>query len=68
MAKMDSRYFGMLNEDHNAVANLPQAVHQKPFPPCAYTTYALDDTINELDKVRGEDIRDMATHRSKSKY
>lgn len=65
---MDTAYYGMISEDKSAVANLPQQVVQKTYPKCDYMSYELDDTIKELDTVRNEDIRNLRSHISDTKY
>lgn len=66
---MDSRYYGMLSEDHNAPANLPQEVVHTYYPKCDYMgDYDIDDTIRGLDDVRDDDIDLMERYPSKDKY
>ena len=66
---MDSGFFGMISEDHNAPANLPQHVIHKMYPKTDFSgRYELDDTIRGLDDVRRDDIRNMEAHPSDSKY
>lgn len=48
---LDSRFMGMLHEDRNAPANLPQGVVHKFYPQESYSTrYELDDTISGIDE------------------
>ena len=66
---MDSKYFGMISEDHSAVANLPQEVVQKTYPKGKYLGgYELDDTMRGLDDSRSQDIKLMERNMSKDKY
>lgn len=61
--------FGMINEDHSAVANLPKDVMIKPYPECPYgMDSSLDDTIRGIDRQIGTDDSVARRHRSKSKY
>ncbi len=43
---------GMIHEDHNAIANMPQEVMIKPWPaaPRSYVSEGLDDTIRGVDR------------------
>jgi hypothetical protein len=66
--KMDSSYYGMISEDHSAVANLPQEVVQKTYPRMDYMGGELDDTIREIDSVRKDEIRKIREYPSKVKY
>lgn len=66
---MDSRYFGMISEDHRAPANLPQEVVHKMYPKCDYMdSHELDDTIRGLDDTRDDVIREIDRHQSQDKY
>ena len=66
---MDSQFYGMISEDHSAVANLPQDVVQKAYPKCEYmNAFELDDTIKGLDDTRDEDIKTIERYPSKDKY
>lgn len=66
--EMDSQFYGMISEDHSAVANLPQEVVQKAYPRCEYLDgYSIDDTIRGLDDTRKEDMRTLKKHHSKVK-
>ena len=48
----------MIHEDKMAIANLPQDVMIKPYPPADdYATYGLNDTIRSVDHQRKEDSR-----------
>lgn len=67
--RMDSQFFGMISEDHSAVANLPQQPVQKAYPKSDFMdAYELDDTMRGLDDTRKEDIRNIEKHASKDKY
>lgn len=47
--------YGMIHEDHDAVANLPQDVKMKAYPPYdGYMPPAPDDTIERIDKMMDE--------------
>lgn len=66
---MDSRFMGMLSEDHSAPANLPQHVVHKYYPKCDYfDAFDLDDTIRGLDDTRDENVRKMERYPSDVKY
>lgn len=66
---MDSRYYGMLSEDHSAPANLPQHVIQETYPKCDYMKdYELDDTIRGIDDTRDDEIRKIERYHSDVKY
>lgn len=46
---------GMIQEDHYAVANLPQDVKMKPYPPYGgYMPDILDDTRRGIDEMMEE--------------
>jgi len=67
--EMDSQFYGMISEDHSAVANLPQGVVQKAYPKNKYmNAYELDDSIRGLDDSRSEDIGKMERFASEDKY
>jgi hypothetical protein len=54
---------GMIHEDHNAVANLPQDVMMKYYPrEGGYTPEDLDDTIKGIDHQMGYDNRKKMEH------
>jgi hypothetical protein len=66
---MDSQFMGMISEDHQAPANLPQNVVHKYYPKCGYMgAHELDDTIAGLDDTRKEDVRLLEKFPSKVKY
>lgn len=66
---MDSRYMGMLHEDHYSTANLPQEVVNKKYPPYEYTNkYELDDTIKGIDENYDNSIRKVEAYPSTSMY
>lgn len=62
-AGMDSRRYtemrdaGMISEDHNAVANLPQEVMMKEYPKTDYFSYNLNDDIRGIDTQINDDVR-----------
>lgn len=67
--EMDSDYYGMIKEDHNAPSNLPQEVVHKYYPKCSYMdAYELDDTNRGLDDTRNDDIRKIEKYHSDVKY
>ncbi len=67
--RMDSSYYGMLGEDRDAPANLPQEVVHEYYPRCDYMgRYELDDTIRSLDDTRDYDIRKVDERHSDSKW
>jgi hypothetical protein len=54
---------GMIHEDHNAVANLPQNVMMKYYPKeGGYTPEDLDDTIRGVDRQMGFDNKKKMDH------
>jgi len=56
---------GMIEEDRNAIANLPQEVMIKAYQPADdYGVYNLDDTIRSVDHQRKED----AKHKKKGQF
>lgn len=74
-AGMDSRRAmerqdgAMLNEDRNAIANLPQDVKYHAWPePGQYANYHLDDTVRGIDKQMDEDGSGMRKHLQPGKY
>lgn len=50
---------GMINEDHSAIANMPQGVMMKPYSkPYNYLPEGLDDTIRGIDnQMDNDDIK-----------
>ena len=59
----------MIQEDHNAVANLPQEVHYKPWPKQPVGVgYYLDDTIDGIDDTLHDTMRRVNEHQSDSMY
>jgi len=48
---------GMLHEDHNEIANLPQHVMMKPYPKTDYYSYDLNDDIRDIDVQMDDDVR-----------
>lgn len=66
---MDSHFMGMLSEDRNEVANLPQHVIQKEYPKSRFSDkYELDDTIRGIDENIDDTIRTMDEYSSTSMY
>lgn len=54
---------GMIHEDHNAIANLPQNVMIKHYGDSyGYTPEDLNDTIEGVDRQIGYDNRQKMTH------
>jgi hypothetical protein len=59
----EARDAGMISEDHNAMANLPQNVIMKQYPQDRdYTPEGLDDTISGIDRQKGMDHSGMMKH------
>lgn len=59
----EMRDAGMISEDHNAIANLPQEVKIGYYPrPHDYLPDDLDDTLRGIDKQRGYDHSQMMRH------
>lgn len=48
---------GMISEDRSAVANLPQNVVMKEYPPVDYDSYNLNDDIRGVDVQMRDDLR-----------
>ena len=66
---MDSRFLGMLSEDHSAPANLPQEVVYKPYPKYDFVdNYYLDDTIKGIDDNIDDSVETVEHHQSDSMY
>ena len=66
---MDSRFMGMISEDHHEVANLPQHVVQHAYPSSRFSDkYELDDTIRGIDENIDDTIRTMDEYPSTSMY
>jgi len=61
---------GLIHEDHNAVANLPQHVIQHDWerPSNRYAKYNLDDTMHGIDRQENEDESGMIRHLQPGKY
>ena len=67
--RMDSGFMGMISEDRNAPANLPQGVVHKYYPKCDYMDkYGLDDTIRGVDDTNRDNIKMVDSHQSDSMY
>lgn len=63
------REAGMINEDHSAIANMPQEVMMKPYPRTGpYIPEMLDDTIRGVDEQMDADDRGRAKHFKPHKY
>jgi len=61
--RMEHEDGGMINEDHNAIANLPQGVVMRPYPPTGpMLPEHLDDSIRSVDYQMDEDDRQRARH------
>jgi hypothetical protein len=60
----------MINEDHSAIANLPQNVIMKEYKKPDYTDFdsIVNDTIGGIDRQIDEDVSQARKHRSRSKY
>lgn len=66
---MDSRFMGMLSEDHSEVANLPQHVIQNAYPQSRFSDkYELDDTMRGIDENIDDTLRTLDEYPSKSMY
>lgn len=66
----EMRHAGMINEDHMAVANLPQEVHYYPYPK-PYDrdmSEALDDTMTGIDNRMRYDDDEMHRHMNPKKF
>ena len=48
---------GMIREDRNAVANLPQYVKYEAYPKTDYDRYDLNDDIRGIDVQMNDDVR-----------
>lgn len=60
---------GMINEDVNAVANLPQDVKYHTWPRPRYENmYNLDDTVHGIDRQIDADIKGMKSEFDPEKY
>lgn len=60
---------GMISEDHNDVANLPQEVVYRPYPKMPLgNDYYLDDTIVGVDDNLEDSKRTIDRHQSESMY
>lgn len=56
--RMEMEEDGMIHEDRSAVANMPQDVKMKPYPPYGYySSQAPDDTIDRIDDMMDESDR-----------
>lgn len=60
---------GMIDEDHSAIANLPQSVKMTSYPRSAGAMHEeLDDTLGGVDKQMGEDAGQSRRHMRPHKY
>lgn len=67
--RQETKDFNMINEDHNAVANLPQQVIYHAWPePGYYAESNLDDTIRGINEQIDADGAGMRYHKSTKKY
>lgn len=64
--EMEDSY--MINEDRNAIANLPQEAFMKKYPQNPYNPSDLDDTIRGVDRQIDADHSEMMRHRKPEKY
>ena len=61
--------YGMIREDHEAPANLPQHVVHRYYPRGGYgPDYDIDDTIRGVDDQMMDDDRGLDRHLSPEKY
>jgi hypothetical protein len=66
---LERRDSGMINEDRNAIANLPQQVSYKLWPTARhYKDFGLDDTIRGIDHQQDLDNSRMEQHLQPEKY
>jgi len=67
--RLEQQDGSMLNEDRNAIANLPQDVKYHAWPKAGYySDYGLDDTIRGINKQMDEDGAEMKKHLQPGKY
>lgn len=67
--KLDSKFMGMLSEDHSAPANLPQEKICKYYPKNdTVDNYYLDDTYKGIDENIDNSVRKIEDHQSDSMY
>lgn len=60
---------GMIREDKQAVANMPQEVMYKPWPRADHGLDSrLDDTISGIDRQMDMDMSDARRHMKPTKY
>lgn len=61
--KQEREDAGMIQEDHSAIANLPQNVMMKAYPKeNDYLPEVLDDTISGVDRQKAYDYSHMMKH------
>jgi hypothetical protein len=54
--RLEAMDAGMIHEDPNAIANLPQNWMVKPYPKTQSLSAPLDDTIRGIDRQMGIDV------------
>lgn len=60
---------GMIDEDHSAMANMPQGVVMKEYPKAAYSNLGgYKDNIQGIDQRMHDDARKMGKYQSKELY
>ena len=62
---------GMLREDRSAVANMPQSIMYKPWPKnrdADIVDGRLEDTMEGMDKLTGENVAGMKKHLKNNKW
>lgn len=65
---LEKRDGDMIHEDHNAVANLPQAAFQKEWPKAFYERGSIrPDNIDGIDMQMDNDVRDIRSNRMHNK-
>ena len=66
---LDSRFMGMISEDHNAPSNLPQHEVHRYYPKSDFMDrYELDDTIHGVDENLSSGVRKLEDYPSTSMY
>lgn len=59
---MEKRDGGMINEDMNAIANLPQQVIYREYPKHNYMSWDLNDDITGVDQLMDENSKQHRKH------
>lgn len=54
---MEKRDGEMINEDMNAIANLPQGVIYREYPKHNYMSFDIDDSMRGVDKLMNENMK-----------